>query len=452
MKQNWVHFIGVAGVATGQIAVEYKRQGWFVTGSDKGFFPPMSIYLKEKDICFLIGYKEKNLDKNSYYDKNIDIPDHPDMVIMCGGKGMENSEFLYAKKMGIPIKYFPEIVKENILVADKSIVVAGTYGKSTITSMLTHIFNEAQIEISYMFGALNINGLNGVRFKSENTKYSIVEGDEYIDSLENKKSKFFYYNPNFVILNSIEWDHTDVFKSKEEYVENFKKFLSESHIENIVYNPLDKNILSIIDVNDKRFVPYNEKYKNIELFILGEYNKNNAIAAATMAEYSGIDDTIIRNSLKSYKGLKRRLEIKYKTNGVLVIDDFGSSASKARKTINSVKIAFPDRQIIGIFEPNLGSRTQIGIGEYKAVFNGLDELFLPRFTKVQGDYLSNQDLAEFVEEDVKVSAISSDRELINQIQFKVKNSKSTIILFMGSHGFRGMISELVNKLEINNDK
>lgn len=458
--KKWVHIIGIAGVATGQIAVEFKNNDYLVSGSDKGVFPPMSDHLINNGVNIELGYKKEHLDLEYYQKKyggewNMHNKKLPDLIVAQGTKGTKNDEYVYALDNKLEIKSYPEILSEFVVVPNKSIVISGTYGKTTTTAMLAWIFTNAGIEVSYMFGGLSNDLSNGVKFKNSKTQFSIIEGDEYYVSPENPISKFYLYNPTFLLLTSAQWDHADIFKTKEDYINNFIKLVkSIPRTGCLIYSTHDENVIEISKLAQCDKIPFAQgniketeslTFIDKDLKVLGEFNKTNALAAVSLSSYLNLDFVSIKNAIKSFTGIKRRLEIKHERNNLIVIDDFGASPSKAKSAIWSVKNKFPDKYIIGIFEPNLGSRTTQGIDEYKGVFDLLDKLYLPRFTYVPGDYIDNNTLAEFINKDcLNAIPIAKDEDLMKNILLEVKN-KDSVVMFMGSHGFRGMIDEIVEK-------
>jgi UDP-N-acetylmuramate: L-alanyl-gamma-D-glutamyl-meso-diaminopimelate ligase len=461
---NWVHFVGIAGVTTGQLAVEYQRNGWLVTGSDKGLFPPMSSYIQQQGISIEIGYKQEHLNSEYYIQKyeldRFEHLKHPSLVISGGTKGEKNIEIIEAKKLNIPIKNFPQILQDNVIV-DNSIVVAGTYGKSTITSMLVDVFLSAGKNISYMFGALSTSGLNGVKFSEDQTEYSIVEGDEYIESIENPVSKFFRYAPKYLILTAVEWDHTDIFKARSDYLDNYKKLINSVPEDGIIIvdetNPdihecvkdAKCRVVYLADYNLEKSNTGGLSRKGFDLKVIGDFNQKNALFTYALACELSIDREIALMSLSNYSGIKRRLEIRYSSNEVDVVDDFGASAPKAEVSLSSVRKHYPNSRIVAIFEPNLGSRTKECLGEYQKSFKEADIVLLPRFTKVPGEYISANDLGEsLANSNVNVLTLEKDNEVINKIYDNILlRDKHLVILFMGSHGFRGMIEDIIDLIK-----
>lgn len=470
---NWVHFIGICGTATGQIAVEFKKNGFLVSGSEKGLYPPMSDHILENGINIEIGYKQEHL-KIDYYQKkyggewNNHESEYPDEIIYVGSKGSQNPEYTFAKDNQIPIKFYPQVLKERVVINDKSVVIAGTFGKTTITSMLTWIFVHNGIDVSYMFGGLSPNMKNGAKFRNDNTKYSIIEGDEYMISFSDQRSKFFEYSPKYLILTSAQWDHTDMFTTKEEYLFNLKNLLGLIPEDGfVIVNDADSNIEYLMNSIKSPYAKYSDfelelanqsgiEDKFFDLKVIGRHNQSNALAAYGMAKYLGKDLGLthekIVSGIETYLGTRRRLEIKLKTSTHMVIDDFGSTPHKARVAINSLIQEFPEKKIYVVFEPNAGSRTARAMSEYQNTFNkpNIQKLFLPRFTTIRGEYLNNEKLSQNLKLlGVESETINDDSTLVEAI---VKDShEGGIILFLGSHGFRGMIGKVTEKLQLINN-
>jgi len=182
---KWIHIIGVSGTATSALAVMFKNMGWKVTGSDKAFFPPASSYAKGNGIEIKIGFNEGHL----YDDKG----QNPDLIMYQGMKGENNPEILKSRELGLKMYTYPELLQVNVL-CPNSIVITGTYGKTTITSALVDMFENAKLKISYMYAGIPVGKKYNAKAKDKSTEYSILEGDEYIISLKDKRSKFELYS------------------------------------------------------------------------------------------------------------------------------------------------------------------------------------------------------------------------------------------------------------------
>ncbi len=472
-KPNWVHIIGICGVVTSGLAVMFKYEGSKVTGSDKGFFPPISKFLEKYDIPIGIGYKANRLTDED--------GKHPELVIIQGLKSDKNIEYQEAKRLGLTIKTFPEILAEYVI-ANESIVVAGTYGKTTISAVLVDIMKNANIDISYMYGGLNVNMDQTIMAKKDNTKFSIVEGDEYMTSLEDTSSKFFHYKTKYLILHSCQWEHPDMFPTEQLYVENFRNYVRKIPNDGIIVaNANDKNVVDVVKDASCRviyysanklnafalpdwyleksskplptFIRFKDDPSNLEIIpyerkIIGEFNEENFLAGSVMAYELGVKKEYIQDTISEFKGIKRRLEIKIQSDQFLIIDDFGSSPPKAHGSLQALRSDYPDSKIIAIFEPNTGNRTEASIPTYKKAFKLADEIIFPRFTK-----LPNIDKKRFNAEELieslkpyydNITYVGDDDILVNLLvkEIELGDAVHKIIVFMGSHGFRGMIEKL----------
>jgi UDP-N-acetylmuramate: L-alanyl-gamma-D-glutamyl-meso-diaminopimelate ligase len=470
---NWVHIIGICGVVTSGLAVMFKYEGSKVTGSDKGFFPPISNFLDKYDIPIGIGYKANRLTDE---DGN-----HPELVIIQGLKSDKNIEYQEALKLGISIKTFPEILADYVITPE-SIVVAGTYGKTTISAVLVEIMKEANIDISYMYGGLNVNMDQTIMAKKANTRFSIVEGDEYMTSLENQSSKFFHYNTKYLIFNSCQWEHPDMFPTEESYISNFRKYIAQIPSDGIIVaNANDKNVVDVVKDADCRiiyysadktnaytipdwylektskplptFIRFKDNPSNLEIIpyerkIIGEFNEENFLAGSVLANELGVRKEFIQSTISKFKGIKRRLEIKVQNNNFLIIDDFGSSPPKAHGSLKALRNDYPDSKIIAVFEPNTGNRTVASIPTYMDAFKMADEIIFPRFTKlprIDQKRLTAEELIESLKPFYKnITYVGDDDVLVKLLVKEIEFGKDShkIIVFMGSHGFRGMIDKL----------
>ena len=470
IKQKHIHFIGICGVGMGAIAVMMKKMGWQVTGSDKGFFPPISDFLKKHQIDFYPGWHPEKMNQ-------------PDIVVVGNFISLKNPEYLLAKEKNLIIKSYPEIVTQYI-VKKNSIVVTGTYGKTTIAAFLSHLFKMAGLNPSWFVGGLAKNLESG----AENNRgdWSIVEGDEYTTARWDLRSKFLLYKPTHLILTSVVWDHLDVFPTKKKYYQAFQKLIklipengqviaaqrkkdgkinkiiSKSKAEIIRYGKKDlkfnsKNYSYEINSLKKDFseftIYYNKKVLGkFTTSLLGEHLIENLSSGIALAHQTGIDLKIIQNAVVSFQGVKRRLEIKKEINKIKIIDDLAHSPIKAQTSLKAIKNHFPQAKIFAIYEPNVGNRTISSKKLYSCAFNQADYLIIPRLSKTktdihQGKRMDGQELASVIKQknkETKVLYIENDEKLIDFLVNKTKSKD--VIIFLGSHGFRGMIEQTITCL------
>ena len=474
--KNWVHIIGICGVTTSGLAVSFKKNGWIVTGSDKGFFPPVSEYLKKYDIKILPGFKKERLTING---------NHPNLVIYQGTKGRFNTEILEAKELNLNIQSYPEVLKDFLINKNKSIVITGSYGKTTTTAILVNILKYTNIKLSYMYGGLNPDFSPNIVFNPD-SEMSVIEGDEYITSYQDMTSKFFHYKPTIVLLTGVVWDHADVFKTQNQYIENFKEFISTIPPNGcLVVNANDPNSVEIAKESKSNVIFYSSEQnkalvkpdwylmydskpfpcvvKNLngdseleiipfERTVIGKINDQNILTAIVLARILNIKKVDIQKGIKEFKGIKRRMEVRYKNISVTVIDDFGSTPAKARQSLKNLKEDFPNTQKIIIFEPSAGSRNLKALGSYENAFENSDLVILPRFTSLSLDTKSERfDEAELEKILLKykynVEFINDDDFIIKYIVNLVKSHSNTTVLFMGSHSFRKIIPNLIEILK-----
>lgn len=460
LDENWIHFINIGGVTTAPLAKALKEKGFKITGTDTNLYDPIKSYLNSNSIKVFKKYTHENL---------LTYGKMPHKVIAGSGISLKNREYLFARKQNIEIKHFPELLQEQCIV-DNSIVIVGTFGKTTITSVLIHLFEASKIDISYMFGGLTNANIDPLRLSESNTKYSIVEGDEYISSRWDPISKFFYYKPKYLLLTSIQWDHTDIFKTEDDYVANFKKLVRTIPEEGLIFaSKDDKNIKEVVKSAKCKVEFYTRdeifkwsKKNDIQSSVFGKLNRKNSFIAAKFATCFDITKETIRDALQSYTGIKRRLEVKYPRNssklkvqssGLVILDDFASSPPKVVGSLKSIKEELPEHKLFVIFEPNAGNRTAEALANFKGVFVEAQEVLLPRFEKLisSKQYPVDEDkLKDFLKRDsIEVQSFDSDEELIEYCYKLSQREEKVGFVFMASFGMEERIASLIQKLKAN---
>lgn len=468
---NKVHFIGIAGIGMSATAVLMKEKGWYVTGSDEKIYSPSSDYLFDHKIPVAIGYKKEN------------IPADADLFIIGRNAKLDpqvNGEVKAALATGKPIKSFPEIIGD--LAKDtENIVVAGSYGKSTCAALLTWILKQSGKNPNFFIGAMPANFKETAHIGEKNNLF-IIEGDEYPTSHTDPRPKFAHFRPHDALLTSAEHDHFNVYHTIEAYLEPFKHLLAESSKDGIIVAGIDNPHVEELIVpyknrvcayglgGNSRWSAKNIKYgektsfdlvrqegekveKIIELStqLLGKHNIENIVGvSALILEKDLATPEEIKSAIASFKGLYRRLDRKDKNSSVPVYEGFGSSYEKARSAIDAMKIHFPDKRLVLIFEPHTFSwRNRETISWYDDVFDGADKIFVfePYGQGAQThQQLSHEEIIERIEKaGFNVSPFDDSQNSLNMISSYLRENDVVLILTSGDMG--GMIKTIVKNIE-----
>src|SRR5579859_3377523 len=355
-----VHFVGIGGTAMASAAAAMQEKGFTVTGSDQNVYPPMSTFLSERKIQYMSGYAEPNLAHK------------PDLVVIGNAisRGNPEAEVVLEKKL----RYcsLPELLKEFFIRGKRSIVVSGTHGKTTTTSLLTWVFEHNGLNPSYLIGGIPNNFSQGARFTD--SEWFIIEGDEYDTAFFDKRSKFIHYQPEVAIINNLEFDHADIFENLDAVKRTFSHFVRLVPRNGLLLgNGDDPNLSPLLDVTHcpvKRFglgegnavQGFNLKFGptatefeipsfKFHLNLVGELNVRNALAVIAAAKHCGLSNKQIQGAFDTFKGIKRRLEVKGIAGGVTVVDDFGHHPTAIRETLKALRLKYPRERIWSIFEP-----------------------------------------------------------------------------------------------------
>ncbi|PIQ91299.1 MAG: hypothetical protein COV70_04425 [Parcubacteria group bacterium CG11_big_fil_rev_8_21_14_0_20_39_22] len=487
-KINHIHITGICGVGTSALAVALKNAGYKVTGSDKGFFPPVSTMLKEAGVDFYAGWHQDRIKSPSFADSGTPFNKGgmPDLVVAGGGGTADsNPEIQFVKKEGIPLLSFAEAVGKFI-VKEHSVVTAGTWGKTSSAGLLSYILEYAGFNPSYFFGGLSLSNPNGKISKTristeEDTDkrgWSVVEGDEYKAAIWDERPKFSFYNPTHLLLTAVSWDHADLYPTEESYFKVFEDLVKKTQMYADEHADVRGFIVACKDdsgvkkvVGDKKAIWYGKEdadyaYTGVKQTkdgldfmingtrivspMIGSFQAENITGAYAMARELGIQDKEIVEAISTFKGMKRRLE-KRLEGKITIFDDIAHSADKARHTLKELRSIYPESKIIAVFEPNIGGREK-GVGDgYKNAFSDADIVVIPRLSKLKAKSsqlkadlpMEGEELAETIgKTHENVRYLKNDDELVSYIKETTK--KGDVVVFLGSHGFRGMIEEVVN--------
>jgi len=429
MKKKYIHIIGICGVTMAPLAVLYKNMGWTVTGSDRAFFPPMSTYLEKNGIKIMPGFKKEHLDSD------------PDMVLVMAFITEKNPEIIAARRKKIPIKVYADVLPE-LIEKENSVVISGDCGKTSTTAIVAWLLDKAGYNPSFMIGGLPLNFEHGIRRTSSN--WSVMEGDEYVASSWDDTPRFLYYNPKYLILTDIMWDHMDKFKSEKKYIDIFKKLVAKVPKDGaIIANVKGSNIKKVIQKSKAPVLFYStEDFKGFSMPLKGDVWRQNASAAIVLGRHLGIDSEIIKETFMRFAGVRRRQEVRLNTKNIVIIDDNAHTPIKVSGALQAISETHPGYKICAIYEP--GNRTETALKQdgYKNCFMRADIIIFPRQSfelaeKINGQYKNCQ----YIEDDNRV--VSTIQKIAHRGRL---NKKKVAFVFMSQKGFRGMIEQAISLL------
>ena len=396
---NTIHIMGICGTAMAAIAGMLKERGFTITGSDAHVYPPMSEFLAKIGVQPFNGYASENLAHN------------PDLVIVGNVITRTNPEAVALAASQIPYVSMPQALAHFFITSRRSLVLAGTHGKTTTSSMLASALDDMGGDPTFMIGGIVQKFSANYRIGSG--PYFVAEGDEYDTAFFDKVSKFLHYHPEVAVITSLEFDHADIFANLEAIKDSFRNFVKLVPVDGlIIANFDDENVVEVVKeasctiqsygTSEKcnwRIAPasYSGGYTLFSLFLEeqhfaemaikspGMHNCMNSTAVAAVLHHLGYDSDEIVSSLRSFGGVKRRQEIKGVINNITVIDDFAHHPTAVRETLSALKCAYPVQRLIAVFEPRTNtSRRSFFQQHYVESF--LDaELSLIREPQVRGD-------------------------------------------------------------------
>jgi UDP-N-acetylmuramate: L-alanyl-gamma-D-glutamyl-meso-diaminopimelate ligase len=440
-----VHFIAIGGAAMHNLALALHENGDVVTGSDDAIYNPSKSRLDEVGILppEMGWFPEK-------------IHEDLDAVILGMHAREDNPELLKAQDLGLNIFSYPEYLYEQSK-NKLRVVIGGSHGKTTITSMILHVLQCSNIDCDYMVGA-QLDGFKTM-VKLSDAPVIVLEGDEYLSSPIDRRPKFHLYRPHVALLSGIAWDHINVFPTFSNYLKQFELFIDQIQDGGYLTYCSEDETLNIISSSNpeieteayqlpeykieegRTFITHEGGETELEIF--GAHNLLNMMGALNVSKQLGLSETTFFNAMASFKGASRRLEKIFEREGMLVYKDFAHSPSKVRATVKAVKEQFKDYKVItGLELHTFSSLNKSFLAEYKNTMNGVDVAYV-YFDPESVAHKKLDDLSEelvyesFDRKDLKVFVDSS--EYCESIRKEV-NSK-TVVLLMSSGNFGGVVLE-----------
>lgn len=436
-----IHFIAIGGAAMHNLAMAVaSKHGYVVTGSDDEIFDPALTHLREAGLL---------PDEMGWHPERI-TPDI-DAIILGMHAREDNPELVRARELGIKIYSFPEYLYEQT--KDKiRIVVGGSHGKTTTTSMILYVLNRLGIEADYMVGA-QIEGFERMVHLSDTAKYAVFEGDEYLTSPLDLRSKFLWYHPHYAILTGIAWDHINVFPTFPEYVDTFRKFVHTIE-DTFIYYEGDENLrmLAAEAPQSLTCVPYKEYTGEVEMQVFGKHNMQNLQAAMLACHCIGVKPEDFYREISTFTGASNRLEKICETETSVAYKDFAHSPSKLKATVNAVRERYPDKQLVAAMELHTFSSLMAEfLPQYKGCMAQADKAFVYFNPKV----IEHKRLTPITAEEVKEAFGTANVEVFTdseQLQDKLRSLKykNTALLMMSSGTFDGVNSNQFAKELLSN--
>jgi UDP-N-acetylmuramate: L-alanyl-gamma-D-glutamyl-meso-diaminopimelate ligase len=467
-KPRHIHLIGICGTAMASLAGMLQERGFRVTGSDAAAYPPMSTFLESLGIPVAQPFAEANLNPR------------PDLVVVGNALSRGNVELERVLDERIPFCSLPQILHDEFLVGKEVLVVAGTHGKTTTTSMLAWIFETAGLQPSFLIGGIAENF--GRSFGLGEGKHFILEGDEYDTAFFDKGPKFLHYFPDSLILTSVEFDHADIYKDLDAVETAFKRLVNlvprRGRI--VAFDSGDISSETINRCLQKAFCPVERygasnraswKIANLKLdaeqtswsvlcdgkawadfeFPLGgEYNVWNATAAAALAANYEISKDVIAQALKTFRSVKRRLEVKAQVNGITIIDDFAHHPTAIEQTILALQARYPKSRLWVVLEPRSNTMRRNVLQDALSRSLALaDQVVIAAIFKSEAipeaERLDLQRVIDEIQKRGKQARIFADADaIVNAIAPELRERDVVAILSNG--GFGGIYEKLPQRL------
>ena len=447
-----IHFIAIGGSAMHNLAIALHQKGYQVSGSDDMIHNPSKSRLEK--------YSLLPQEFGWFTEK---ISSSLDIVILGMHAKKDNLELLEAQKLGLKIYSYPEFLYEQS--KDKTrVVIGGSHGKTTITSMVLHVLSYHEKEVDYMVGA-QLEGFETMVHLTEENDFIVLEGDEYLSSPIDMRPKFHLYKPNIALLSGIAWDHVNVFPTFDNYLEQFRVF-TDSMVNGgiMVYNEEDINVKEVVDSSENHIKKYPYQTPNhfikdgvtyletpegdLPLEVFGKHNLQNLAGSKWICQHMGIDEDDFYEAIASFSGASKRLEKVAENNDTVIFKDFAHSPSKVEATTRAVKNQYNNRKVLACLELHTYSSLNADfLSEYKGSLDFADKavvFYSPDAVKIkQLKEVTKKQIADAFQYDDLI--IYTNPQEFKDFLFS-ENLKETVLLFMSSGNYGGLDFELIKDL------
>jgi UDP-N-acetylmuramate: L-alanyl-gamma-D-glutamyl-meso-diaminopimelate ligase len=476
MTLRHVHFVAIAGTGMGSLAGLLKARGIEVTGSDENLYPPMSSALERWGIAVFQGFSAEHVQRR-----------RPDLIVIGNAVRPTNPEAQAALQSGVRCLSFPDALHELAIAGKHSVVIAGTHGKTTTTSLVATLLLETGRDPSLLVGGIAENF--GGSFREGKGPHFVVEGDEYDTAFFDKTPKFLHYGARTAVITSVEFDHADIYRDLDHVKQAFRTLVARMPKDGTLVAAIDHpGVRDVIEKPPCRVAPYGVdpgpggegprvgfRASALEVtprgtrFLIardgaplgrallpldGRHNVENAVAAIAVADSLGVPATEAIAALAAFRGVKRRQEVRGEVGGIVVLDDFAHHPTAVRETLAAVRGRYPGRRLVAVFEPRTNtSRRKIFQTDYAAAFDGaglvviaaVPELPLYSATGEVTERFSAEELVRDLEaRGISARAIEGTDAIVDWLGGKL--ARGDVVLAMSNGAFGGFWDKLLSKL------
>ena len=461
-----IHLIGICGTAMATLAALLKRRGYDVRGSDQNVYPPMSDFLAVEGIPIKTGYSADHIGSDV------------DVVVVGNAISRGNAELESVLERKIRYCSLPEAVRDHFLWGARSVVIAGTHGKTTTTSLTGWLLTYGRLDPTVLVGGIALNfGDGGSSYRVGAGRDFVIEGDEYDSAFFDKTAKFLKYLPDVAVINNVEFDHADIYADLDAVLLAFKRLINlvprngllllgadsphAAGLARSAVSPLETFGTSAdvdwkaTDIKAVEGLTHFNVHRRGELFgrfaspLLGVHNVRNAVAAIAVGNYVGVPAADLQDGLRAFKGIKRRLEVVGRADGVTILDDFAHHPTAVDETLAALRTGYPDRRIWAVFEPRSASSCRrVFQADFARAFGAADEVVVAavfRSSLPESERLSAEQLVDDLRaRKQRARYIPAVDDIIHTIVDEHRDGD--IVVLMSNGGFGGIHRKLLQAL------
>jgi UDP-N-acetylmuramate: L-alanyl-gamma-D-glutamyl-meso-diaminopimelate ligase len=465
-SRKHIHLIGICGTAMATLAALLKRRGYDVRGSDRNVYPPMSDFLTAEGIPILTGYAADHIGSDV------------DLVVVGNAISRGNAELETVLERKIRYCSLPEAIRDHFLWGARSIVIAGTHGKTTTTSLTGWLLTSGRLDPTVLVGGIALNfGDAGSSYRVGGGRDFVIEGDEYDSAFFDKTAKFLKYLPDVAVINNVEFDHADIYADLDAVLVAFRRLVNlvprngllllgadSPHAAGLAkyavgpydtFGTSDDATWQATDIEPADGLTHFKVRRHGELYgrfaspLLGVHNVRNAVAAIAVGSYVGIPPADLAEGLRTFQGIKRRLEIVGTADGVTVMDDFAHHPTAVHETLSALRSGYPDRRIWAVFEPRSASSCRrVFQDDFARAFGAADEVIVAavfRSSLPESERLSAEQLVEDLQaRQQRARYIPTVDDIIDTVVHEHRGGD--IVVLMSNGGFGGIHRKLLQAL------